>query len=229
MDALAACLPYVLEEEGGYTNDPMDPGGPTNLGITFTDMVDWNFQHGLARPTVADMKVLPLATAEAIYRTKYWNPIQGDLLPLGLDLVVFDYGVNSGPARAAKTLQKLLNVTQDGAIGPETLASAKGIKDMPTFLADYQEERLNFLSGLSTFEYFGKGWTRRVNDIDAAAMALYSQSDEKPPPLPTQPRSVPAPKNIPALLPPASDPWWRQWAHALSVDLAQLSVLLARA
>jgi lysozyme family protein len=227
-DALAVCLPYTLKEEGGYTNDPHDPGGPTNFGITIADLKEWYAVHqpGVV-VTASTVQAMSLDTAEAIYRTKYWNPILGDQLPLGLDLVVFDYGVNSGPPRAAKALQKLLFVKQDGSIGPATIAAAKGVKDIPSLIADYQEERLDFLSGLSTFQYFGRGWTKRVNDIDADALAIYQMTDVPPPPAPVAPRQIPAPKNLPAVLPPANDPWWRNWSHALSVDLSQLAALLA--
>jgi lysozyme family protein len=85
-----------------------------------------------------------------------------------LDLAVFDLAVNSGPGRAAKMLQKVLGVTQDGAIGPQTLAKAVNV-DSSKLIADYNAERLAFLQALPTWGTFGKGWGRRVAEVTEQA------------------------------------------------------------
>src|SRR5207253_7233987 len=91
-------LTRLLAHEGGYSNHPADPGGPTNFGITIYDY------RRYVKPdaTPADVRGMKVADAKAIYRTKYWGAVRCDELPAGLDYAVFDYGVNSGVARAAK-------------------------------------------------------------------------------------------------------------------------------
>jgi hypothetical protein len=115
----AACLEEVLWHEGGYADNPRDPGGATNLGITIATLGEW---RGRA-VTKADVKALTREEAAAIYRARYWKRVRGDALPAGLDLAVFDFAVNSGPARAVKALQRELGVAQDGLVGPVTLGA----------------------------------------------------------------------------------------------------------
>jgi lysozyme family protein len=114
-----ACMPFIFKAEGGYSDNPVDPGGPTNFGITLATLrADPNL-------TAEDVKKLARAVAREIYRTAYWNRMQCGALPPGLDLEVFDFGVNSGPAESVKTLQGLVGVTQDGSVGPITLAAVR--------------------------------------------------------------------------------------------------------
>jgi hypothetical protein len=97
-------LTLVLQSEGGYADDPRDPGGATNRGITRATLARWR-----GRPvSKAELRALGRAEAAAIYRALYWDALRGDDLPAGLDIALFDYGVNSGPARAARTLQAVL-------------------------------------------------------------------------------------------------------------------------
>jgi lysozyme family protein len=103
-----------------------------------------------------------------LHKKKYWDKVCGDELPTGLDLAVFDLAVNSGPGRAAKMLQKILGVTQDGAIGPQTIAKALNT-DSSKLIADYNAERLAFLQALPTWGTFGKGWGRRVAEVTEQA------------------------------------------------------------
>ncbi|MBV9954513.1 MAG: glycoside hydrolase family 108 protein, partial [Pseudolabrys sp.] len=106
-------LARLLVHEGGYSNHPADPGGPTKFGVTIFDYR----KYVKAGATAADVKATTVAEARAIYRTKYWEALRCDELPAGLDYAVFDFGVNSGVARAAKTLQRILGVAEDGRIG----------------------------------------------------------------------------------------------------------------
>lgn len=162
-----AALARLLAHEGGYTNHPSDPGGPTNYGITIHDYR----RYVKADASAADMRAMPLDDAKAIYRAKYWDALCCDGLPPGLDYCVFDYGVNSGIARAAKVLQRIVGVADDGRIGPVTLAAAArhGPADVIEKICD---ERLDFLRRLRTWPVFGRGWGRRVAEVKAVALSM---------------------------------------------------------
>jgi lysozyme family protein len=160
-------LRRVLAHEGGYTNHPSDPGGPTNFGITIGDY------RRYAKPdaTAADVRAMRLAEAKAIYRTKYWAALRCDEMPAGVDYALFDYGVNSGVGRAGRVLQRLLGVAADGRIGDETLAAVRR-RDARKLIAWLCDERLAFLKRLKTRPVFGKGWSRRVAEVRAAALVM---------------------------------------------------------
>ena len=157
-------LKRVLVHEGGYSNHPSDPGGPTNWGITIHDAR----AHWKPDATAADVRAMPVAVAKQIYRSKYWDALRGDDLPAGVDYAVFDYGVNSGTGRAAKVLQRFVGVDADGEVGPATIAAAARA-DAAALIDRICDERLAFLQGLRTWNVFGKGWGRRVRDVRAAA------------------------------------------------------------
>jgi lysozyme family protein len=168
-----AALARVLAHEGGYTNDPRDPGGPTKFGITIADY------RRYAKPDAGadDVRAMTLDGAKAIYRAHYWDALACDALPAGVDYAVFDYGVNSGIARAAKVLQRILGVADDGVIGPDTLAATKDA-DPQKLIGAVCDERLRFLQSLRTWPVFGKGWGRRVAEVKAAASAMGAQKDD---------------------------------------------------
>ncbi|WP_196259207.1 glycoside hydrolase family 108 protein [Pelagibacterium limicola] len=164
------CLAQILKHEGGYADHPSDPGGATNMGITHKTLARW---RGIAPWWALDkseVKALAKTEAAAIYKALYWERVKAGALPPGLDLVVFDFAVNSGPDRAVKTLQALVGVTQDGFIGPITLA-AIGKRVPRTLIEALCSQRMNFLQRLATFATFGRSWTSRVADIRATALA----------------------------------------------------------
>ena len=138
-----ACMPFIFKAEGGYSDTPGDSGGPTNFGITLATLKAYDGNQAL---TADDVKKLAPATATEIYRTAYWNRMQCGALPAGLDLEVFDFGVNSGPAESVKTLQKIVGVTPDGSIGPITLA-AVGQLNAADLVARFAQARLGVLQG----------------------------------------------------------------------------------
>ena len=157
----------LLKHEGGFVNHPADPGGMTNLGVTRKVWEEW-----VGHPVdEKEMRELTPAIVAPMYKAKYWDKIRGDDLPAGLDLAVFDCCVNSGPNRAARLLQKVLGVTQDGAIGAQTLLKATTV-DSSKLVADYNAERLAFLMALPTWDTFGKGWGRRVAEVTQQATHL---------------------------------------------------------
>ena len=161
------CLETILHHEGGYVNHPKDPGGETNLGVTKRVYEDFG--------GTKDMKDLTREDVEPIYKKNYWDRVKGDDLPAGLDLCVFDFGVNAGTGRAAKYLQTLIGTVADGGIGPNTLktldayVNENGIK---TTIENYQAERQKYYESLSTFDTFGKGWTRRVTETTELALKM---------------------------------------------------------
>ena len=158
----------MLKSEGGYSNDPHDPGGMTNLGVTHIDWAKW-VGH---QPTEAEMRALTPKDVQPLYKDWYWDKIQGDDLPKGLDYALYDFGVNSGPVFAVKILQQCLGVFHDGVLGPQTLkaiSEAPSIRDLASELC---ERRLTFLQGLPTWNYFGKGWESRVTSVENAAFRM---------------------------------------------------------
>tara|TARA_B100001057_G_scaffold469378_1_gene529625 strand:- start:4815 stop:5327 length:513 start_codon:yes stop_codon:yes gene_type:complete len=157
-------LEIILHHEGGYVNHPKDPGGETNMGVTKRVYEE----HGGTK----DMKELTHEDVAPIYKKGYWDRVKGDDLPEGLDLCIFDFAVNAGPGRAAKFIQRLVNTTVDGGIGPNTLGKIKeyvvtyGIEET---ISSYALMRQNYYESLSTFDTFGKGWTRRVSEVTEKA------------------------------------------------------------
>ena len=161
------CLETILHHEGGYVNHPKDPGGETNLGVTKRVYEEWG--------GTKDMKDLVVEDVAPIYKKNYWDKLKGDDLPGGLDLCVFDFGVNAGPGRAAKYLQTMIGTVADGGIGPNTLRKVSdyvnehGIEET---VKKYQEARQGNYESLSTFETFGRGWTRRVDETTELALSM---------------------------------------------------------
>lgn len=160
-------LAAVLKHEGGYADHPSDPGGATNLGITRTTLVRWRGRS----VSKAEVRALTRVEAALIYRALYWDEIAGDELPPGIDFAVFDYCVNSGPGRAARTLQSVVGVRTDGRIGKATLAVAS-LRNPEDLIRAYCRKRLSFLERLRTFAVFGRGWRRRVHETQALALQM---------------------------------------------------------
>jgi lysozyme family protein len=160
-------LKRLLVHEGGYTNHPSDPGGPTNFGITIHDYRKYVKPDAAA----ADVRAMRVEEAKAIYKTHYWNAQRCDELPAGVDYAVFDYGVNSGIGRSKKVLQRVVGVADDGILDQATLAAAAA-RDARVVVIAVCEERLAFLRRLKNWPVFGKGWGRRVAEVKAAALAM---------------------------------------------------------
>src|SRR5262245_3849028 len=175
-------LRRLLVHEGGYSNHPSDPGGPTRFGIT---IVDYR-KYVNPRATAADVRTMSLASAKRIYRDRYWNVVRGDELPAGVDYCVFDYAVNSGTGRAPKVLQRCLGCAVSGRLDALTLQAARAA-DARKLINAICDERLRFLQSLRTWPVFGGGWGRRVREVRAAALAMADKSAHAPPPV------VPAP------------------------------------
>jgi lysozyme family protein len=156
-----AFLPVLFKHEGGYVFHPRDPGGATNHGITRVTLARWR----KSPVTVQQVKDLTREESARIYRAFYWDELPanggkgGDLLPKGVDAVLFDVGVNSGIGRARKWFPLIANERDP-------------IKAIKTLCA----RRVSFFRSLSTFDVFGKGWLRRAHDVEAWALKLAGAS-----------------------------------------------------
>jgi lysozyme family protein len=149
----SACLAYTLREEGGLSNDPGDPGGVTNKGITHATYDSYRAGKALYPRSVAQITD---GEIQDIYLTGYWSPIGAEGLPAGVDLSAFDYAVNSGPGKARQALAKAMD----------------GQASVATIIDRIASGRLSFMHALRTWGAFGKGWAARVARIEAASLKM---------------------------------------------------------
>jgi len=165
--AFKPCLAFTLEWEGGWSDDPQDPGGATMQGITLS-----TYSSFLGRQATKDeLRNIPEEDRDLIYLVHYWDPVQAERLPSGVDLVTFDAAVNSGVSRAARWLQLAVGADTDGIVGEETVSaclSADPVKTIDTVC----ELRLDFMRSLPTWSRFGAGWQRRVEAARALAKEM---------------------------------------------------------
>jgi lysozyme family protein len=174
-DRFDACLAFTLQQEGGYVDDPADPGGATNMGITLATYRQWSNDRELGVPQI---KGLTERTAKAIYRSLYWNPLRADALPAGVDLSVFDMGVNAGIWGSARLLQRAIGFTGeavDGCVGPETLEAAAKC-DPRTLVDDLAQRQDAYYRSLSDFPSFGTAWLARTERRRNAALAMIAEA-----------------------------------------------------
>lgn len=143
----------LLGHEGGYVSHPNDPGGATMYGITERVARSHGYQGA--------MYDLRLPEAKHIAKVAYWDVVRADELPAAIRFDVFDAAYNSGTGQAAKWLQRACGVSDDGQIGPVTVAAAHSA-DPYRLLAWFNGQRLQFLTDLGTWGTFGKGWARRI-------------------------------------------------------------------
>ena len=205
--AFDVALRHVLEMEGGWSNDPYDPGGPTNFGIT---LATYAAHKGVAvvagslAALTAELRAIPQEMVREIYLGRYWRPSHSAELPAGLALMHFDAAVNHGVGGAARMLQQALRVAADGEIGTETLATARA-SSLGDAIDRYAEIRRTRYRSLGHFWRFGRGWLARVDKTRAAAFNDLTQNptSNKEPAMTTvtpikQPTTAAAPK------------WWGQ-------------------
>lgn len=166
-DRFPVLLPEILRHEGGYVDHPKDPGGATNLGVTIGTLSNWLGR----RATKAEVKALTPAKVAPIYRALYWDRAQAGAMWPGLDLCAFDAAVNSGVSRGVRWVQKAVGAEQDGRPGPKTLAAvAEAGRTVDGRVQAVQAAcaaRMGFLRGLGHWKTFGRGWSRRVAEIEA--------------------------------------------------------------
>ena len=163
-----AALAATLQWEGGWSSHPRDPGRETMRGVTLARYRAWKRDQSI---TPNQLRNIGDDEVKAIYRAGYWETVRGDDLPAGLDFAMFDFAVNSGPARAVKTLQRILGVRDDGVMGMMTLNAVRG-RSPGELVASLCDARLAFVRSLGTFDAFGKGWTRRIEGVRSKALAM---------------------------------------------------------
>jgi len=157
----------VLKHEGGYVNNPKDPGGMTNLGVT---KKVWEEFVG-REVDESEMRALTPDVVKPLYKKNYWDKIKGDQLPSGVDYAAYDLAVNSGTGRAVKYLQQIAGVHADGVIGPQSMEAILACDPVQTVDA-ICDMRLDFLQKLPTWSTFGKGWGRRVEEVKAIGLQM---------------------------------------------------------
>jgi lysozyme family protein len=150
-------ITQVYKDEGGYSNDAGDPGGPTMYGITIWDARKY-WKPGA---TATDVKNMPKSVAADIYEQHYAHPLAYDQLPSGVDYAILDYGINSGNSRATKVLQRIVGVPVDGIMGPATVSAANKYDPIKLINSIY-DERVSFLKGLGKPQFM-KGWLSRCS------------------------------------------------------------------
>ena len=163
------CLSSILRSEGGYVNNPNDPGGATNKGIT--QKVYDEYRRTAGRIPQPVMLITDAEVAD-IYKRQYWNPCKCDVLPKGVDLLVFDAAVNTGVKQAAKFLQRALGVDDDGSIGPATIqALTNDVKNGMTadiienLLSQRRSFYLEIIENKPSLSVFKKGWLARADRL----------------------------------------------------------------
>jgi len=189
-DNFTRIQPIIDKWEGGFTDDPQDPGGATNIGITQADLKRWR-QHDVTKD---DVRSLTRDEAMQIFKAFYWDPLRCDEMPVAAALMTYNAGVNSGIGRGARWLQQCLNkqgfnIDVDGSVGPLTL-SACTQADVTRLVNDFATAQESFLRSLPTFSHFGTGWMNRMNDVRGRALAMANEPvvlPKSPVPVPTEP------------------------------------------
>ncbi len=164
-------LRIVLPHEGVVSDDPRDAGGFTKYGISirFAGSIGLDLD-GDGRTTNADIIALTVADARAIYLEHFWDRLHCSEYAFGLALAVFDCGINQGTGVAPKLLQRAAGVTADGIIGPVTLRAIRRRNDQAELLRDFMARRCKRYAAHPQVDYFGRGWFRRVIDVDRRAL-----------------------------------------------------------
>jgi lysozyme family protein len=189
-DRFAACLAVLFPIEGGYSNrsKKADPGGATNMGVTWKTYDAWRRSKGL--PT-QDVRKITREEAAAIYREWYWDAVWADRLPPGIDLCAFDLSVNSGAGTAIKLLQRTLGVPADSHLGPVTLGTLQQLGDVEvkSFIRAYVETRRQFGRSLRNYPD-NPGWEPRWDNIERHALVMAGESKQT---IPRPPAPLPDP------------------------------------
>jgi uncharacterized protein (TIGR02594 family) len=232
-------LVRILEFEGGYSDDPFDPGGPTNKGITlstYARFTDTEVDAASYPRLKSALRVISDADVSHIYRDRYWQPARCPDLPRGLDHFHFDAAVNQGVTGAARMLQEALGVVTDGIIGPVT-AGAAAAQPVERVLQSYAAIRRRRYRGLSHFWRFGRGWLARVDKALTQAQSLASsrpsvrpEGGDEPlrepptPPIQTRKDDTIMPDSTPITIPSStSDAKW--WGSSLTIWGALLTAI----
>jgi len=163
-----AALAHVLKSEGLWSDNPADPGGATMKGSTLVVYRNWKRNPHLTKD---DLKNIPDQEVHDLYKELYWDKIDGDMLPSGVDYAVFDSAVNMGVGRAAKLIQEAAGVAADGVLGPTSLSFIQKA-DPKELIEKFSQLKEAFYKSLSTFPTFGKGWLNRVAEVKTLSESM---------------------------------------------------------
>ena len=163
-----SALAHVLKSEGLWSDNPSDPGGATMKGITLSVYQEWKRNPHI---TKEELRVIPDEEVYNLYKELYWNKVQGDYLPAGVDYAVFDFAVNTGVGRATKLIQEAVGVTADGVLGPASLSAIQKT-DPKELIEKFSALKESFYRSLKTFPTFGKGWLNRVAEVKTISEAM---------------------------------------------------------
>jgi lysozyme family protein len=176
-EAFEACLPFVLREEGGYSNTPGDHGGATNFGIIQSEYNRYRYHKGLP---IQSVHAISADEYREIYWQSYWQPHCPEL-PSGLDLSVFNINVNAGPGRGTKLLQQALKITVDGMWGQQTSVAVKTLdaEDIIDAIRAFHDAEHGFYQAIINHDpsqkKFAADWFGRNDRCEKASLALASQ------------------------------------------------------
>ena len=161
----------LVKSEGGYVNNPLDPGGETNLGVTKKAWADY-----LCRPIAAgEMKALTKEMVKPFYKTEYWDKVQGDLLPKGVDYLAFDFAVNAGVVQCSKFIQRACGATDDGHIGPGTMGKLATMRPWDVIDSVCELKRRfykDIVERKPEQKVFLAGWLHRVDQTQLSARGM---------------------------------------------------------
>lgn len=174
---MKAALDFVLQYEGGFVNHPDDPGGATKYGVSLrylSGLGEDGDLNGDGRVDIEDIRGLSVDDARELYRIRFWMPLLCDDLPEALAVAVCDTAVNLGTGRAARLLQRVAGVAEDGIIGQKTLAAAaQGGPDMlASFLSLRRSHYLRIIGKNPRLASFARGWDNRVRELESLCRGL---------------------------------------------------------
>ena len=158
-------LNHVLKSEGGWSDNPKDPGGATMKGITLAVYREWKRNPHITKD---ELRVIPDEDVYNLYKELYWNKVHGDELPSGVDYAVFDSAVNMGVGRASKLIQEAAGVATDGVLGQASLSAIQKA-NTKELIEKFSQLKESFYRSLKTFPIFGKGWLNRVEAVEKLA------------------------------------------------------------
>ena len=178
MTSFEQALAIVVDHEGGFCSERVDPGNWTGGAVGCGELRGTKFGISAAAYPAEDIINLTLEKAAEIYRRDYWDRVLGDRLSPPLALLVFDAAVNNGVIRAAGWLQGVVGATVDGRLGSETLAAvdaAMCARGSVAVCAEFLAQRLVFMTGLPTWRIFGLGWARRISLLPYQSLAMSAE------------------------------------------------------
>ena len=176
MSAFTQAFAIVVGHEGGFDANPDDPGNWTGGRVGAGQCAGTKYGISAASYPNTNISDLSELDAAAIYQRDFWGAVSGDQLPPPLALLVFDAAVNCGVSRAVRWLQSACGAVPDGDLGPATLAAVHAASSPSSALcAEFNAERLSFMSGLASWRLFGRGWARRLCVLPYQSITMTEQ------------------------------------------------------